>query len=133
MCDQDLLLFHMDCITVHRCNPYQEAAKKKARAERFGLPKSKEELAKEEREKAAALAAELAEKKRIRGERFGTLSEADKVLRHLLAVFEYVRTDAATLPGPGGRGEGRGRGQVAGCHLLWCSTAVAVRSNTGVN
>lgn len=60
-------------------NSSQEAAKKKARAERFNLPKSKQELAAEEREKAAALAAEVAEKKRQRGERFGTLSEEDKV------------------------------------------------------
>lgn len=55
--------------------PPQEEAKKKARAERFNLPKSKAELEKEAKEKAAALAAELAEKKRQRGERFGTMSE----------------------------------------------------------
>lgn len=53
----------------------QEEAKKKSRAERFNLPKSKAELDKEAKAKAAALAAELAEKKRQRGERFGTLSE----------------------------------------------------------
>lgn len=53
----------------------QEEAKKKARAQRFNLPKSKAELEKEAKEKAAVLAAELAEKKRQRGERFGTLSE----------------------------------------------------------
>jgi ribosomal protein L16 Arg81 hydroxylase len=53
----------------------QEEAKKKARAQRFNLPKSKAELDREAKEKAAALAAELAEKKRQRGERFGTLSE----------------------------------------------------------
>lgn len=53
----------------------QEEAKKKTRAERFNLPKSAAELMREAKEKAAVLAAETAEKKRQRGERFGTLSE----------------------------------------------------------
>ena len=71
----------------------QEAAKKKARAERFNLPKSKQELAAEEREKAAALAAEVAEKKRQRGERFGTLSEEDKVGALTFAATIYSAFD----------------------------------------
>ena len=77
-----------ECLQPHRCtvlnhacakqfcvDNLQEEAKKKSRAERFNLPKSKAELDKEAKAKAAALAAELAEKKRQRGERFGTLSE----------------------------------------------------------
>ena len=43
----------------------QEVLKKKQRAERFGLPPSKEELAKIEADKRAAVAKDLDEKKKV--------------------------------------------------------------------
>ena len=69
----------------------QEEAKKKARAQRFNLPKSKAELEKEAKAKAAADAAEAAEKKRQRGERFGTLSEVCACASHTRATPEILR------------------------------------------
>lgn len=56
----------------------EEEAKKKARAERFNLPKSKQEIAAEERAKAATDAADQLEKKRSRAQRFGIVSDAEK-------------------------------------------------------
>jgi hypothetical protein len=78
----------------------QEEAKKKSRAERFNLPKSKAELDKEAKAKAAALAAELAEKKRQRGERFGTLSEVHRVS----SVAVFTQRCAYMLCGSGDEG-----------------------------
>lgn len=56
----------------------EEAMKKAQRRERFGLPPSKEEQAKIDKEQAAAVARELAEKRKARADRFGTATEADK-------------------------------------------------------
>lgn len=101
----------------------QEEAKKKTRAERFNLPKSEAELAKESKAKAAALAAEVAEKKRQRGERFGTLSEVrGAALCCVLSIRPAVlRLGSACLQiwGP------RLRRELLAPDLSWCGSSIS--------